>query len=283
MRRRMSEYDSMEMRTPITYYGGKQQLADYIIGMIPKHRVYCEPFFGGGAVFFAKGKSYLEAINDINDNLITFYEVCQDEKLYEELVAKVEHTLMSERYWRKAKEIWNGRIQSTKVERAWAVWLTTNMSFNGTPIGGWKWCNGTSGSHCGIVMDGYRHNLTQAVHERLKFVQISCRDALDVIRQRDREETFYFLDPPYPGHDQKHYRGYTYDDLEELLQLLSGIRGKFLLCNFQSDILQKHAKANGWHVAIKDMPLSVNNFQGFARRKQEVMVYNYDVEPTLFG
>ena len=47
-------------RTPITYYGGKQQLVSTILPMIPSHRVYCEPYFGGGAVFFAKGKSYLE-------------------------------------------------------------------------------------------------------------------------------------------------------------------------------------------------------------------------------
>ena len=49
-------------RTPITYYGGKQQLVSTILPMIPSHRVYCEPYFGGGAVFFAKGKSYLEEL-----------------------------------------------------------------------------------------------------------------------------------------------------------------------------------------------------------------------------
>lgn len=52
------------MRTPITYYGGKQQLAAKIISMMPAHKIYCEPFFGGGAVFFQKPKSYLEVIND---------------------------------------------------------------------------------------------------------------------------------------------------------------------------------------------------------------------------
>ena len=45
------------MRTPITYYGGKQGLSGRIIPMIPRHRIYCEPFFGGGAALFKKGKS----------------------------------------------------------------------------------------------------------------------------------------------------------------------------------------------------------------------------------
>ena len=66
------------MKTPITYYGGKQLLAPTIINMIPTHRIYCEPYFGGGAVFFAKEASWLEAINDINDRLMTFYEVLQN-------------------------------------------------------------------------------------------------------------------------------------------------------------------------------------------------------------
>ena len=56
------------MKTPITYYGGKQQLVPTILPMIPSHRLYVEPYFGGGAVFFAKKPSYLEVINDINEN-----------------------------------------------------------------------------------------------------------------------------------------------------------------------------------------------------------------------
>ncbi len=39
------------MKTPLTYYGGKQQLASKIVSLIPEHRIYCEPFIGGAAVF----------------------------------------------------------------------------------------------------------------------------------------------------------------------------------------------------------------------------------------
>lgn len=50
------------MRTPITYYGGKQRMADTIISMMPAHKLYCEPFFGGGAVFFRKPKAGIEKL-----------------------------------------------------------------------------------------------------------------------------------------------------------------------------------------------------------------------------
>jgi DNA adenine methylase len=41
------------VKTPISYYGGKQQIAKTIVELISEHRMYCEPFMGGGAIFFA--------------------------------------------------------------------------------------------------------------------------------------------------------------------------------------------------------------------------------------
>ena len=61
------------MKTPITYYGGKQQMLNVILPKIPQHKLYVEPFFGGGAVFFAKAPSEAEIVNDINHRLVTFY------------------------------------------------------------------------------------------------------------------------------------------------------------------------------------------------------------------
>lgn len=34
------------MKTPITYWGGKQQIAGKVIKLFPAHRIYNEPFFG---------------------------------------------------------------------------------------------------------------------------------------------------------------------------------------------------------------------------------------------
>nr|DAT90468.1 MAG TPA: DNA adenine methylase [Caudoviricetes sp.] len=46
----------MKLRTPITYYRDEQGLFGRIISMIPRHRIYCETFFGGRAVLFVKEK-----------------------------------------------------------------------------------------------------------------------------------------------------------------------------------------------------------------------------------
>ncbi len=66
------------MRTPITYWGGKQSLAARILTLIPPHTTYVEPFFGGGAVFFQKAKSHVEVINDLNRFVVNFYQQARD-------------------------------------------------------------------------------------------------------------------------------------------------------------------------------------------------------------
>ena len=67
------------MKTPITYYGGKQKLLPVILPLIPIHKTYTEPFVGGGAVFWAKPKSRTEVINGSNRELINFYECAKND------------------------------------------------------------------------------------------------------------------------------------------------------------------------------------------------------------
>lgn len=268
------------MKTPITYYGGKQQLASTIVGMIPQHTIYCEPFFGGGAVFFAKKPSFLEVINDKNDLLITFYKQCVDN--FENLQHKIKTTLHSESEYNKAKRIYNNPFHHKKIDIAWAVWVVTNMSFMATPKGGWKRNNGTGGSHTGVTIDSYRINFSNQIHERLRYVQISCCDAIDVIKQRDSDSTFFYLDPPYINCDQKHYSGYNKNDFTQLLEVLTTIKGRFVLSNFWSDILSEYVEKMHWNIQICERMCMIPANIEKSRRKQEILVFNYNISPKLF-
>lgn len=269
------------MRTPITYYGGKQTMAKTIIQMMPRHKVYCEPFFGGGAVFFAKPKSYLEAINDTNDRLVTFYRQVKDN--FDELQKMVQETLDAESEYKRAREIYNQSRPASDTETAWAMWMVTNFSYSGSPRGGWKWDNGNAGSHTGIYMKRRREEFCGWLKERLSEVQISCRDALDVISQRDTTDTLFYLDPPYPMADMKHYSGYTFKNLEELLRLLTTIKGKFILSNYASPILKEFTNKQRWNQREIELPMKVANFTK-PRSKKELLIYNFEIpkENLLF-
>src|SRR3546814_7624854 len=69
----------IRVKTPLTDYGGKQKLASKIISLLPPHILYCEPFVGGAAVFFAKEPSQVEVINDTNKELMNFYRIVQQD------------------------------------------------------------------------------------------------------------------------------------------------------------------------------------------------------------
>jgi DNA adenine methylase len=115
------------MKTPLSYYGGKQQLAPTILGLIPPHRLYCEPFLGGAAVFFAKGPSKVEIINDCNGEIVNFYEVLKRD--FSALEKEVEISLHSRKLHRQARVIYENPEMFDRVKRAWAVWILVNSSY----------------------------------------------------------------------------------------------------------------------------------------------------------
>ena len=122
------------MKTPISYYGGKQKMLQHILPKIPSHILYVEPFFGGGAVFFAKPASDAEIINDINNRLITFYRALKYD--FDDLSALVDesfHSRAQHKISGLAYEAGKEQIESP-LEMAHAVWMQTNMSF-ATQIG----------------------------------------------------------------------------------------------------------------------------------------------------
>ena len=57
--------------------GGKSKLKNKIIELIPQHKIYVEPFVGGGSVFFGKPNSEIEIINDLDTDI---YNIFQDTK-----------------------------------------------------------------------------------------------------------------------------------------------------------------------------------------------------------
>jgi len=60
------------------YHGGKWKLAPWIIGHFPPHRIYVEPFGGGGSVLMRKPRSYGEVYNDAWGNVVNVFRVLRD-------------------------------------------------------------------------------------------------------------------------------------------------------------------------------------------------------------
>lgn len=89
-----------------------------ILPLIPEHSIYVEPFFGGGAVFWAKEPVKCEIINDVNGNITNFYEVLKHD--FFKLREKIEATLHSRDIYKKALVVYELPWLFERVERAWA-------------------------------------------------------------------------------------------------------------------------------------------------------------------
>ncbi len=261
------------LKTPISYYGGKQKLVSTILQIIPSHTLYAEPFLGGAAIFFSKPKSEIEVLNDTNKELINFYRVVQND--FVGLEKEIRITLHSRDLHRKASVIYNNPDMFSEIKRAWAVWVLSSQSFSAMLDGSWGYdkAKNTSTKKISNKRDGF----TEEYAIRLQNVQLECTDALYVIKSRDTPASFFYCDPPYYNSDCGHYDGYSVDDFEALLKRLSTIEGKFLLSSYPSDLLKQYTKANSWHTRSIDQLVSVNAKGGYQKRKEEVFTANYSI------
>jgi len=262
------------MKTPLSYYGGKQQLAKTILGLIPPHRIYCEPFLGGAAIFFAKEPSEVEIINDTNGEMINFYEVLKRD--FKALKKEVAISLHSRKMHTHAQVIYQNPELFDRIKRAWAIWMLANFSFGSLLDSGFGY--GRYNNKYAQKLINKRINFTEEYAIRLQNAQIECSDALKIIRTRDSETTFFYCDPPYVGADQGHYDGYTQEDFDALLGLLDSIKGKFLLSSYRNKSLSEYSKRNGWYTIELKMPSTMTHGSKNQQHKIEVLTANYPIK-----
>lgn len=258
------------MKTPITYYGGKQLMLQHILPLIPEHDIYTEAFFGGGAVFFAKEPVPVEIINDTNGEVINFYRVLQMD--FWKLNEMIQATLHSRELYYDAQTVYNNPHMFDPIKRAWAFWILTNQGFS-SKIGAWGY--NKKGESMVKRLGTKKIDIAIALRNRFEHVQIECNDALKVIESRDAANAFHYVDPPYIGSNQGHYSGYTREHYTGLMKLLARVQGKFLQSSYRSDILDEYVKANGWNVKEVEKPVSVGTKK--QKRKIEVLVWNYSL------
>lgn len=260
------------MKTPITYYGGKQTMLKHILPLIPQHTIYTEAFCGGAAVLFAKRPAEAEVINDINQELVNFYNCVQ--LSFHDLKREIDATLHSRDMHAHASHILSHPTFFSPVKRAWAVWAMSKMSFASI-------LNASFGYDFSGTIPKKVHNakeeFTEQISARLEHVTIENRDAIEVIQLYDSPASFHFVDPPYVGSDCGHYTDvFGDDDLSLLLDVLTHIEGKFMLTMFPNDCIADYAARHGWITHRIERTISAS--KTVRRKQEEWMVCNYQKE-----
>ena len=259
------------MKPPLTYFGGKQKLSKRILPLIAKHNLYCEPFFGGGAIYFTKSPSEIEVINDTNGDLINFYHVVKNH--FRELQREVKATLHAREYHQAAKIVLGFPRLFNNIKRAWAIWVLANESYSSRLDSEWGYDRKKNTSAKRLHYK--REDFSNEYAKRMEKTEIENDDALRVIETRDSKQSFFYCDPPYFNAGRGHYNQYSEEDFENLLKLLSIIKGKFLLSSYPSELLDKYIRKNKWQTKRIDMSLDISAKYKAAKRKTEVLTANY--------
>lgn len=180
------------MKAPFAYYGGKSGMANLIIGLMPPHRVYIEPFFGSGAVLFAKTPTAHEIVNDLDGGIVAFFRCLRDRP--EELIRACELTPY-------ARDEYTAAISEPHsdddLERARRFWVAVNQSFSKTAGRQTGWSMSTVRTQSPPASVASRVDRFAACAARLRTVTIERCDAAGLVSRLATGDSVVYADPPY--------------------------------------------------------------------------------------
>jgi len=251
------------MIQPLKWWGGKHYLAKKIIGFMPRHLHYVEPYAGGLAVLLEKDpfdqskywgeKGYeqgiSEVVNDIHRELTNFWRVLQREDTFAVFQRQIDAMPFSQIEWEEA-EVRQNPLTDLNVEAAAAFFVRCRQS----RAGGFK-------DFATLSRNRTRRQMNEqvsawqncidglpAVSDRLRRVVILNQPALDVIRQQDGAATLFYLDPPYLHETRATTGNYqhemTEDDHRDLLAAIKQCQGTFMLSGYPNPLYD--GELAGW-------------------------------------
>ena len=185
------------LSSPFKWVGGKSRLRKFIIPMIPPHTCYVEPFAGAAWVLFGKPRSDVEVLNDIDQELTTFFHVVKEKP--EELIVSFEWELASRAEFDRLAAL-DPRTLSD-VQRAHRFYYLIMAGWGGEaryPRFQTSIRDGGHGNRLIGALKTLRKRLLP-IHERLRTVLIENLDWRDCVKRYDSPTTVMYLDPPYLG------------------------------------------------------------------------------------
>lgn len=235
---------------------------------MPPHRIYVEPYGGGGSVLLKKPRSYAEIYNDLDGEIVNVFRMARDCGV--ELVRALELTPFS-----RAELLLSYEPASDTLEQARRTITRSFMGFGSDSvcgaISGFRANSNRSGTTPAQDWRNYPTALVKII-ERLRGVVIEQKNAIDVMRQHDGMDTMHYVDPPYvhntrSTNSRKSYKHeMTDDDHCALAEALHALQGAVIVSGYRGSLYDELFA--DWRRE------EINAFADGARKRTEVIWFS---------
>ncbi len=256
--------------------GNKARLAEKIYSTFPKHDVYLEPFFGTGAMYFSKPKAMHNIVNDIDDNVFNLWDVYTHK--WDELFEAIQNMPKSESLFNH----WKGNTESDPVLKALRFLMLSNFSYMGK-------------SDCFLINASNSKKILLENYVRAKGLLdevIICNSDFRRFFKTIQWASFFkmnnftvvsYNDPPYLGTTDNYSHSFNDQDwidvfdknFEKSIQYPN--KYFFAISAFKNPFILEQAKSRNLNV------IEIGERRNLGNRNTEILICNYEVEPTLFS
>lgn len=267
------------VNSPFKWVGGKSRLRKQIISLLPKHTCYVELFAGAAWVLFGKPPSDVEVLNDIDQELVTFFRVVKEKP--EELIASFEWELVSRAEFQRLATLDPKKL--TDVQRAHRFYYLIMAGWGGElkyPRFQTSISDGGHGNRLIGALETLRGRLTP-VHNRLRTVIIENLDWRKCIDRYDRSNTIMYVDPPYPDNGANYAHNMReWKEHQELADRLHNTQCRWILSSY--DIPEVRALYLQNYVVAVQMASGMKTKKNGSERviNKEVLITNFLPDST---
>ena len=247
--------------------GNKKRIARKIQKYFPEHKMYIEPFFGAGGMFFRKPKAKYNIVNDLDSDVFNLFQVVMNQKdeLEKALIVMPIHENLF-LYWKKNKEI-------DPIKKSLRFLFLSNFGYMGKP------------DTLKLGKNKIKQIIIKNIDKTFEFmsdVLFSNKDfrkflkAISFRRQREKEDSFIYCDPPYLGTVDNYSDSFKKQDVIDLFDILQSLSIKFAYSEFDNEFILNEAKKRNLNVNIIGERCNLKN------RRVEILITNYENQESFF-
>lgn len=243
----MKKQKHTPVSAPVTWFGSKSRLVKKIVSHFPEHNTYVDVFGGSGAMLLGKPPSKVEVYNDLNKKMVCLFNVLSDQAKTKELIRRLELTPYSRDTFKSAAATIDQ--EQDDIELAKLMMVVQRQSHGGLAKQ-WSYCvDAPAGGYSASVRKFHTGiERLPEVHKRMRKVQVENMPFQEVLNRYDREETLFYLDPPYVPETRvngTYEHEMTIDDHVKMVAQLRQLKGKCILSGYAHKVYQP-LEDEGW-------------------------------------